>query len=76
MSNKNDFKYLVITKQWLEQAGCFNQDGSINIEKLNKLTKGHKYLLDEMTFLPEFEKHVNSLNTIARTEAKIRELRR
>lgn len=51
MSNKDDFKYLVITKQWLEQASCLNKDGSINIEKLNSLTKGHKYIIDEATFL-------------------------
>ena len=50
MSNIDAFKYLVITKNWLEQAECFNEDGSINVEKLNSLTKGHKYIIDEATF--------------------------
>ncbi|EJR72803.1 hypothetical protein [Bacillus cereus] len=51
MSNIDAFKYLVITKNWLERAECFNEDGSINLEKLNSLTRGHNYIIDETTFL-------------------------
>ncbi|OUB94125.1 hypothetical protein BK784_21140 [Bacillus thuringiensis serovar medellin] len=60
MSNIDVFKYLAITKNWLEQAECFNEDGSINVEKLNSLTKGHKYIIDEATFFTN-DKLLNEL---------------
>ncbi|MCP1181249.1 hypothetical protein NKS28_27955 [Bacillus sp. 1663tsa1] len=59
MPIKNNTKSLVITKQWLEQAECFYKDGSLNVKKLNSLTEGHNYIIDEVTFL--IDKKVNHI---------------
>lgn len=42
---------LILTKSWLEQAGCLKEDGTINTDRLNTLMKGQRFMIDEITFL-------------------------